>query len=169
MLRAVNYVLKTRNRMLKFTPTSEKDKWEFECMCGSDYTGVKDNRLSVTGYCIYINGCLISWKSRAQKCQTLSSTEAEYVALSEICCEILFVKMILEFLGENTEYRITVYYNNVGAIYLVNNAKITKRTKHVDTKTHFVCHYVEDRTITMQLFSRRILMNLHTKSIRVSS
>ena len=52
MLRAVNYVLKTRNRMLKFIPTSEKEKWEFKCMCDSDYAGDKDNRLSVTRYCI---------------------------------------------------------------------------------------------------------------------
>ena len=74
--------------MLKFMLTSEKDKWEFKCMCDSDYAGDKDNGLSVTEFCIYINGCLISWKSRAQKCQTLSSTEAEYVALSDICCEI---------------------------------------------------------------------------------
>ena len=67
--------------MLKFIPTSEKDKWDFKWMYNSDYAGDKDNRLSVTGYCIYINGCLISWKSRAQKCQTLSSTEAKYVTL----------------------------------------------------------------------------------------
>ena len=83
--------------MLKFMSPSEKDKWEFKCMCDSDYAGAKGNCLSVPGYCVYINGCLISWKSRAQKYQTLSSTEAEYVALSEICYEFLFVKMILEF------------------------------------------------------------------------
>ena len=106
MLRAVNCVLKTRNLMLKFIPTSEKEKWEFNCMCDSDHAGDKYNRLSITGYCIYINGCLISWKSRAQKCQTLSSTEAEYVALSEVCSEILFVKMILQFLGEKIEFPI---------------------------------------------------------------
>ena len=144
MLRAVNYILKTRNQMLKFMPTSEKDKWEFKCMCDSDYAGDKDNRLSVTGYCIYINGCLISWKSWAQKCQTLSSTGAEYVALSEICCKILFVKMLPEVLCEKIEYPITVYCDNVGAIYLAYNAKISNRTKHVDTRTHFVCHYVDD-------------------------
>ena len=44
-------------------PTSEKDKCEFKCMCHSDYAEDKDNRLSVRDYCIYINGCLISWKS----------------------------------------------------------------------------------------------------------
>ena len=129
MLRAVNYVLKTGNHMLKFIPASEKDKWEFKCMCDSDYAGDKDNCLSVRGYCIYIKGCLVSWKSRAPKCQTLSSTEAKYVALSAICCEILFVKMILEFLGEKIEYPITVYYDNVSAIYLACNAKISNASK----------------------------------------
>ena len=69
-------------------------------MCDSDYAKDKDNRLSVTGYCIYVNRCLVSWKSRAQRSQTPSSTEAEYLALSEICSEILFVRMIMEFLGE---------------------------------------------------------------------
>ena len=67
ILQAVNYVLKTRNGMLKFMPTSEKDKWELKYMCDSDFAGDKDNRLSVTCYCTYINGCLISWKSRTQK------------------------------------------------------------------------------------------------------
>ena len=85
-----------------------------------------------------------------QRCQTLSSTEAEYVALSEICCEILFVKMILEFLSEKIEYPITMYCNNVGAIYLAYNAKISNRTKHVDTRKHFVRDYVEDGIIKIK-------------------
>ena len=55
--------------------------------------------------------------------------------------------MILELLGERIEYPITVYCDNVGAIYFGYNAKISKRTKHVDTRTHFVRQYVEDGTI----------------------
>ena len=62
MLRAVKYVLHTRNRMLKFIPKKSGEKWELKCMCDSDYAGNKDNRLSVTGYCGYVNGCLILWK-----------------------------------------------------------------------------------------------------------
>ena len=116
-------------------------------MCDSDYAEDKDNRLSVTGYCICIKGCQISWKSRAQKCQTSSSTEAEYVALCEISCEIL---LLLEFLGKKIEYPITVYCYNVEAIYLAHNAKISNRPKHVDTIIHFVRQYVEDGTIKIK-------------------
>ena len=55
--------------------------------------------------------------------------------------------MIMEFLGHPVEYPIKVYYDNVGAIYLAYNEKISRRTKHVDTRTHFVRRYVEEGTI----------------------
>ena len=92
--------------MLNFVPEKNGEKWELKCMCDGDYVLDKDNRLSVTAYCVYVNGCLISWKSRAQRSHTLSFTKAEYVALSEICTEILFVRMIMEFLGQLVEHPI---------------------------------------------------------------
>ena len=58
--------------------------------------------------------------------------------------------MILEFLGEKIQYPITVYCDNIGAIYLAYNAKISNRTKHVDTRTHFVRHYAKDGTIKIK-------------------
>ena len=108
--------------------------------------------------------------------QTLSSIEAKHVVLSKICCEILFVKMILEFLGKEIEYSIIVHCDNVGAIHLAYNIKISNRTKHVDTRTH-VRHYVEDGTIeitsylkiTMQTSLQKIPPNLYMTSIQVNS
>ena len=58
--------------------------------------------------------------------------------------------MIVEFLGEKIEYPITVYCDNVEAINFAYNAKISNRTKHVDTRTHFVRHYVEDGMIKIK-------------------
>ena len=58
--------------------------------------------------------------------------------------------MIFGFLGEKIEYPITEYCGNVVAIYLAYNTKISNRTKHVDTITHFVRHYGEDRTIKIK-------------------
>ena len=82
-----------------------------------------------------------------ERSQKLSSTEAEYLALSEICSEILFVRMIIEFLGEKVKYPITGHCYNVGAIYLAYNEKISRRTKHVDFRKNFVRNYVENGTI----------------------
>ena len=53
----------------------------------------------------------------------------------------------MEFLGEAVTYPITVYFDNVVAIYLAYNEKISSRTKHVDTITHFVPSYIENGTI----------------------
>ena len=73
---------------------------------------------------------------------TLSSTEAEYVGISELCKEILFVKQVLEFLEIRYEFPIIVHVDNVGAIYLSKNSE-SRRTKHIDIRYHFVREYVE--------------------------
>ena len=124
-----------------------REKCELKCMWDSYYAWDKNNGLSVTGYYIYVNGWLISWKSRAQRRNALSSTGAEYVALSEICTEILFLRMIKEFLVQLVEYTIKVCCDNAGPIYLAYNERIPSISKHVDTRAHFVRRYVEDGTI----------------------
>jgi hypothetical protein len=53
----------------------------------------------MTGYIIHVLGVPVTWKSQVQRSVMLSSTEAEYVAVSEVCTEILFIKEVLEFLG----------------------------------------------------------------------
>ena len=55
--------------------------------------------------------------------------------------------MIIVFLGEKVKYPITLYCDNVGEIYLTYNDKISRRTKHVDTRTHFGQSHVENGTI----------------------
>ena len=150
MTRVLKYVMTTRDLGLKYdsgTIVNFKGVWKIVAYCDSDFAGDKNIRTSVTGFCIYIGDNLISWKARAQKSVTLSSTEAEYVAVSEVCAEIIFIKYLLEFVGVNVKYPITVMCDNVGAIFLSNNAKNSNRTKHVDIRAHFVRQYVEDGII----------------------
>ena len=115
--------------------------------CDSDFTGDKDTRVSVTGFCVSVLGYLVSWKSQCQKSVTLSSTEVEYVAVSEMCAELLFIQMILEFLGRKVEYPIIVRCGNVRAIFLAHNAKTSHQTKHINTRYYFVPEYVESGVI----------------------
>ena len=51
--------------------------------CDSDFASNKDDRRSVTGYLVQLNGSTVAWKSKKQTSTTLSNTEAEYVALSQ--------------------------------------------------------------------------------------
>ena len=146
LLRVIKYVIDSKQRALhyKMTETDKnQEKWEIKAYGDSDFAGDKDKRLSVTGFCIYIYGCLVSWKSHGQKTVALSSTEAEYIAISELCAEILLIKSILEFLKIEIKLPIIVHCDNIGAIYLGHNAKLSQRTKHIDVKHHFVREYVE--------------------------
>ena len=97
-----------------------------------------------SGFVIYLCGAAISWRSKGQKSVSLSSTEAEYMAISEVAMEILYIAGILKFLGVKIKYPIEVNVDNIGAVYLAKNATTGNRTKHIDTRYHFVREYIED-------------------------
>lgn len=86
----------------------------------SELAGYKDDRKGITGYYIYIN---FSWKSRVQKHVTLSSTELEYVVVSEVCTDIMFIKTILECMQVEMKKPVIVHCDNMGAIIMGYNAK----------------------------------------------
>jgi hypothetical protein len=145
MLRGIKYVLDTKDKGLRICPTEVlEDVWILRAFSDSDYSGDRDQRLSVTGYIIYLMGVAIAWASREQRNVTLSSTEAEYVAVSEVCREILFIAQVMEFLGMTVQKPIVVRVDNIGAIYLANNQTTSQRTKHVDVRYHFVREYIEE-------------------------
>ena len=148
MLRIIKYVLDTEHLGLKMEPTSHQDgPWELICFSDSDYAGDPDTRRSVSGYILYVRGVPIAWRSKAQRSVTLSSTEAEWVALSEAVKEIIFVLQLLESLEIKVELPIIVRIDNVGAIFMSGNKTTTSRAKHVDIRTKYVNEYCEDGKI----------------------
>jgi hypothetical protein len=151
LLRIIKYILSTRNHTLQYT-VNDNHKYGIHMrgLCDSDYAGDRDTRKSVTGYVIYLSGCLITWKSKSQKSVTLSSSEAEYVSISEITKDILFVKQVLEFLGQEIESPIKIQVDNIGAIYMAENGASSNQTKHVNTRYHFVRELIEDGTLMIE-------------------
>ena len=122
-------------------------KWDLKAFSDSDFAGDIDSRKSVSGYIIYLCGAPIAWQSKGQKSVLLSSTEAEYMAVSEVAMEILYVVGILNFLGVEVKYPIEVNVDNIGAVYLSKNATTGSRTKHIDARYHFVREYIEDGVV----------------------
>jgi hypothetical protein len=115
-----------------------------EGISDSEYAGDTDTRISVYGNIIYFFGAPIAWKSRSGKSVTLSSTKAEYFALSEVAKEVIFVKQVVDFMGYKINFPIMIKVDNVGAIYLANNHTTSQRTKHIDIRQHFVRKFIED-------------------------
>lgn len=82
----------------------------------SDWAGDKDNRHSVSGYAIFLLDVPILWKSCLQRTVALSSSEAEYYAISEAAKEIKLVYQILDSMNVKVTLPIVVNIDNVGAI-----------------------------------------------------
>jgi hypothetical protein len=147
MIRVIKFVLDTENHGLKIKPNMTKGGFYLEGISDSEYAGDKETRISVYGYVLYFCGAPIAWKSKAGKSVTLSSTEAEYFAASEIAKEAIFARNVIESMGIELKYPIAIRVDNVGAIYLANNYSTSQRTKHIDIRTHFVREFIEDGII----------------------
>ena len=124
--------------------------WYMKAYCDASYASDPDKRLSVTGFLIYFCGALVSWKSKLQQSQSLSSTEAEYIAIADVVKEIMYVRNILTSVGITVALPIIVRVDNLGAIYLSKNDASSVRTKHVDINFHFVREYCKDGTVLIQ-------------------
>jgi hypothetical protein len=116
----------------------------------SDWAGDRETRRSISGFIIFFMNCPIVWKSKQQVSVALSSTEAEYIALSEAAKEIKFVSQVLVSLGMKVKYPIIVKVDNIGAIFMSENVTATNRTRHIDTRYHFVHELIEDGLILVQ-------------------
>ena len=81
----------------------------------------------------------------------LSTTEAEYMALTEVVKELKFMFQFLQTMNIEVELPITVYMDNVGAIWLSNNRTNCDRTKNIDIRTYFVKESQEVGTIIIKL------------------
>ena len=110
----------------------------------SDYAGDSETRVSIAGFILYLMGVPISWKSKGQKGVTLSSSEAELVALSEAAKEVKFVFQVLQSMGIKVKLPIVVRVDNVGAIFIGTNVTVSQRSKHIDVRYHFVREYVHE-------------------------
>ena len=107
-----------------------------------------------SGYAFQINGSTISWCStKRQSCITRSSTEAEYVALSHATQEIVWLRRLLNDIGEKQDQPSNINEDNQGAIKLAKNPRFHKRTKHIDVAYHFVREKVNDKSINVKYCS----------------
>ena len=150
LLRVIKFAIDTKDYGLKIEPNCEIEKelvWNIELFTDSDYAGDRETRVSVSGFILYVMGVAVMWRSRGQRSVTLSSSEAEYVALSEAVKEIKFVYQLLTCLGIKVKLPIIVRVDNVGAIFMSENVTSKGRTKHVDIRYHFVREFVEENFI----------------------
>ncbi|KAG8501335.1 hypothetical protein CXB51_003507 [Gossypium anomalum] len=95
------------------------------------------DRRSLTGYVFTIEGCAISWKTILQTTVALSTTEAEYMAITKACKEAIWLKGLFSELNEDLQIS-TLFCDNQSAIFLTKDQMFHERTKHIDVQYHFI-------------------------------
>lgn len=114
----------------------------------SDYAGDKETRKSTTGYVCFLNDGSVSWCSRRQPIVALSSTEAEFIAAAEALKEVIYLKNVIEELTEIT-LTVNLFVDNTSAIMLIKNGKMNTRSKHIDTRFHFICEKYQEKLFNL--------------------
>ena len=115
--------------------------------CDADWAGDRVDRRSTTGYCTFIGGNLVTWKSKKQKVVSCSSAEAEYRSMRKLTSELIWIKGLLRDLGIEITTPMTMHSDNQAAIHIASNSVFHERTKHIEVDCHKVRQAVEQQVI----------------------
>ena len=116
----------------------------------ADWAGDVDDRHSTSGSVFLLAKGAVSWLSKKQATVALSTTEAEYVALSTATQEAIWLRRLFTDVGEPLEEPIVINEDNQGAIAMAKNPVGHARTKHIDIRYHFVREGMQNGTIILK-------------------
>ena len=108
----------------------------------SDWASDPSSWKSQSGYFLKLAGGAISWTLRAQRTIMLSSTEAEYMALSDCSRQVVWMHTLLGELGYNLK-PIPICGDNQGSIFITSNPMTEKRSKHINICFHYIREVIE--------------------------
>jgi hypothetical protein len=111
----------------------------------SDMAGDVDDRKSTTGVLFFLGSSPITWQSQKQKVVALSSCEAEYVAATTAACQGVWLARLLGDMNKVAPGGVTLRIDNKSAISLSKNPVFHDRSKHIETRYHYIRECVEDR------------------------
>jgi hypothetical protein len=116
----------------------------------SDWAGSVDDRKSTSGYVFHMGSGAISWASKKQSIVALSTAEAEYVAATAAACQAVWMRRMLRSLGQEQAKATVIFCDNSSAIALSKNSVFHKRTKHIDTRFHYIRELVNNGEIVLE-------------------
>ena len=119
------------------------------CFVDAAYANNPTKRRSTTGFAITYSGGAIVYKSKAQSITALSSTEAELIAAVTAAKTVLFLRSVLSELELKPTGATPIYEDNASAIEIVNAAKPTARSRHIDIRYFAIQGWKQDKSINM--------------------
>ena len=153
--RILRYLKGTKNHGIRYDgELTENDKVNIRVYCDSDWAQDRDDRKSVSGWVVKLANGPVSWSSKKQATRSLSTCEAEFIALTEAVKEVLW---LTNFLSElNVDYNTPdIFTDNQASMEWSRNAGQHQRTKHVALKYFFVRDIVRDKIVKVRYISTK--------------
>jgi hypothetical protein len=173
-LRLIKFVIDTKTFGLKVQPRLDNNLgWDLKIFYDSNWASDPETRLIVREFIIYLLNVPIFWRSKSQKGVTLLSTEVEYITISEAVKQLKFIYYLSSDHHIKVNLPIVVKTDNIGAIFMSENASTGFRTWHVDTRYHFVREFIKNGFIKIEfvrlaknysdLFTKKVNQKLYEK------
>ena len=161
LLHLIRYLKKTREIGIRFSPLPDRG---FDCYCDADFAGNWNRSFaqhdpstakSRSGWIVFYAGCPVIWASKLQSQVALSTTEAEYIAMSQSLRDVLPIMFLIAEIKERG-FRVIatvpnvfckVFEDNSGALELARLPKLRPRTKHINVVYHHFREHVRNGLI----------------------
>lgn len=154
--RVVRYVAGTIDLQI-FFPSSSTSSHPLTGYADADWAGCHETRRSTTGVVISVNSAPIYWASKRQSLVTLSSGEAEYVALSAAGKQLTWLRRLFEELlyhrPTNQEACIPpsiIFSDSTAAMAIANKPQVSERNKHIELKVHHIRDLISRGVVSLQ-------------------
>ena len=160
--RIFRYLVGTSNYILQYGSSNNTGGYS-----DADWGSGHDRR-SVGSFVFLANGGAISWASKKQTSIALSTTEAEYMSMTQAAKEIVWLRVLPDEIGafKHIDSMSQLHADNQGAIALARNPEFHARTKHIDIQYHFVGELVAAEKVNLQYCtSSNMVAEIMTKSL----
>ncbi|KAG7565068.1 Zinc finger CCHC-type superfamily [Arabidopsis suecica] len=145
--RILRYIKGTINYGLHYSTSND---YKLVGYSDSDWGGDVDDRKSTSGFVFYIGDTAFTWMSKKQPIVTLSTCEAEYVAATSCVCHAIWLRNLLKELSLPQDEPTKIFVDNKSAIALAKNPVFHDRSKHIDTRYHYIRECVNKKDVLLE-------------------
>jgi hypothetical protein len=104
----------------------------------ADWSGSVVDQKNTSGCCFTLGSAMVSWCSRKQSSVALSTTEAEYIALSVAVREVVWLRKLLTYFFDHEMDSTIIHCDNQSCVKLSENPVFHDKSKHIEIKYHYI-------------------------------
>jgi hypothetical protein len=148
--RIIRYIARTVNYGFQY---GKEEEWKLFGYSDSDLAGDVDTRKSTSGIIFFLGYSPVSWQSQKQKVVALSSYEVEYIAAATAACQGIWLARLLGDPKKTADEVVGIKVDNKSAFDLIKNSVFHERSKHIQTRFHFIRESSENGEIRLEFIN----------------